>query len=68
MISGSDTDRFQPTLVRVDLACEVRHEHESSKLGESESGLSRIVQYEIYCPIAVDLIYNLLSESYFDGE
>jgi hypothetical protein len=36
-ITGSDTDRFPPTLVQVSLACEAWLRHESSRSGESMS-------------------------------
>jgi hypothetical protein len=69
-ITGSGNDWFPPTPVQVGLTYQAQHKHESSKLGESESDLSRdsAGHREICCPDVVDLIYKPLSESNSDGD
>jgi hypothetical protein len=69
-ITGSDTDRFPPTLVRVSLVCEACPRHGSNKSGESKSDLSvdNVYHCKICCPIATDPIYKPSSESDSEGD
>jgi hypothetical protein len=58
---GSNTDRFPPMPVRVNLACEARLGHGSSNTGESELDPSgdRVDHHEVSCPEVAYLIYKL---------
>jgi hypothetical protein len=68
-ITGWDTGRFPPTLVRVGLACEAWLGHESSKSGESKSDPlgDNVDHHKICCLDTTDPIYKPSSESDSEG-